>query len=126
MSINILLQTSELMPIVVTCCSDSNPRPWEIIVIGTVAVRRYNLNLFTLSQSVSLETALRLAWTVHIKLSRYSSISVTLLIGMAILTVMKCFQTGYWCYEKRRQNMRLRGYMIMIIGYIEGYTCIEH
>ena len=35
MSINILLQTSELVPDVATCCSGSNPRPWEIVVIGT-------------------------------------------------------------------------------------------
>ena len=24
------------------------------------------------------------------------------------------------------QNMRLCGYMIMIIGYVDGYICIEH
>ena len=76
MSPNILWQTATLGPVVSTSCI-SSPRLWDIVVIGTTAVRRYSLNLFILTTSVSALTALIVVCKVHRKLSRMTSISPT-------------------------------------------------
>ena len=104
MSPRILWQTAMLGPVVSTSCF-SSPRLWDIVVIGTTAVRMYSLNLYTLTGSVSAQTALTVVCKVHRKLSKMISMSAT-----GLRAILKGTQNICWIVliiKDRLQSLQL-------------------
>ena len=100
----ILWQTATLGPVVLKSWI-SIPRLQDIVVTGTIAVKRYSQNLLTLTTSVSAVTALAVQCKVMRKLSKITSISST-----GLRAILKGNQNTCWIVliiKDRFQSLQL-------------------